>query len=98
MQRRITAELALLVCKMLDRHWPADHVARVLRISPATVSRIARGSRTLPPTQAEDPWADVRDKAQRCGGCGALAYVWPCLTCAARRREELRRPALRRSA
>ena len=63
-------------------------IARAFRLSVWTVDRIAARERYMTDfmTEADLPEDDsppdyVPDNMRRCGGCGAMVYVWPCLAC-----------------
>jgi hypothetical protein len=72
-------------------------VAQMLAMSRVTVNRVANGK-----------WAGYRrtvssnatghephpEPARRCPGCGAMVYLWPCLTCRLRASQERERQSL----
>jgi len=88
MQHRLTIDQFIIVRRMLRRRWRHHEIARALNLSMWTIARIAddRQMRRDPVPEEELPEDDapadyVANDLRRCGGCGALVYVWPCIAC-----------------
>jgi hypothetical protein len=68
---------------MIAQQQPLEIIAEITQLSPSTIADI--GSGELQPSRIvvddHDPNREEILKAQRCRGCGALVYVWPCLAC-----------------
>jgi hypothetical protein len=73
----------LRVRELLAAQTALETIAEVTQLSPSTIAAIASGE--LQPSRIvvddHDPNREEILKAQRCHGCGALVYVWPCLGC-----------------
>ena len=65
-----------------------EKIAARLGMSPANVGKIARQLADEAPQALDDlpPGFDQRN-LRRCPGCGAMVYLWPCLTCTSDARE-----------
>ncbi len=84
----------LRVRELLAEKCSTHQVALLVPLSPATIDQIA-ADQILPSrivVEEDDPQRDEALTAQRCAGCGALVYAWPCLGCQMTRGETVSRP------
>jgi hypothetical protein len=81
---------------LLDRGWTARQVRRTLGLTRRQLDQLLAhlGDRAA---IADDPFSRARRAARRCPGCGGLVFLWPCLICELRAREQ-RETTLRRAA
>jgi len=77
--QRLSSSERRTIRAMLDQDLSRREVARQTGRSLGTVGRIGSAAQRLP----DDTVRRVRSWV-RCGGCGALINVLPCITCAAR--------------
>jgi hypothetical protein len=89
MHHRLTHADVLTVRTLLARGWRHIEIARELKLSVWTIARIhtdLRHELAAPTDDDELPVDDAppdyrADNLRRCGGCGAMIYVWPCIAC-----------------
>lgn len=88
MCKRVTVLELDAVSRMLNAGLRHVEIARELDLSVSTIARIADDRRRgrelttgdqLPEDDAPPDY--VARNLQRCPGCGAMVYLWPCLAC-----------------
>src|SRR5690242_14721350 len=86
--RRLTMDELHSIRRALARGVRHTQIARSMNLSVWTVDRIAVEQRCgIEPLDGnelpvDDAPADYDAKnLRRCGGCGAMVYVWPCVAC-----------------
>jgi len=88
MSRRLTAEEMQIIRRAIARGVRHTDIARNLNLSVWTIDRIAVEHRCgIDPMEGEElPFDDAPAEYEaknlhRCGGCGAMVYLWPCVAC-----------------
>jgi hypothetical protein len=88
MYHQLTFSEWAAVRRALGRGLRHVEIARELNLSVWTVDRIAAEMRyqldPVPESElpVDDAPADYEpSRMKRCGGCGAIVYLWPCLAC-----------------
>jgi len=86
--RRLTIEELQAIRRVIARGTRHTEIARSMNLSLWTIDRIAVEQRCGidPPQEDELPVDDApanyeAKNLRRCGGCGAMVYVWPCVAC-----------------
>ena len=80
MRMQIAPEIADSIRELHELGWSQRKLAKRFEISTTTVHRIVK-ERWHPVDQHEDPFWELKLKAERCTGFGGLVYDWPCRTC-----------------
>jgi hypothetical protein len=83
MHHHIPLETVDAIRRLHQLDWSQQAIARHLGVCATTVHRVIHGTWS-PVVMADDPFAEERLQAKRCGGCGGRVYEWPCRTCQAR--------------
>src|SRR4051812_4658004 len=98
MPARVLPQLADRIRMLLAAGNTHSQVARRTGLSTRTIARIAAGGRrqlTAEDIHDDRPAGFDGECLNRCRGCGASIYLWPCMQCElqarAQEREEIRR-------
>ena len=97
MRLTVSPEIAESIRELHELGWSQRRIAKRHEVSTTTVHRIVR-DHWHPVEEHDDPFWELKLRAERCPGCGGLVYDWPCRACEiramiARDAQQLRRAA-----
>ena len=83
MRSTVSPEIADSIRELYELGWSQRRIAKRFEVSTTTVYRIVH-DRWHPVDQQDDPFWELKLRAERCPGCGGLVYEWPCRACEVR--------------
>ena len=78
---KLTASLRQQILELVAGGKKQAAVARRFGVSESTVSKLVKGTYSMPRDHEETYHNHAAANAERCPGCGGKVYEWPCLEC-----------------